>query len=381
MIRLLLAALVLLSVQPAMAADPQPYTIDVVVGLTGIGAFAGKLATQALTAYEGIVNKSGGIHGRPLHFEIHDDATNPINDVQIVNQILTTHPAVILGALNTASCEAVAPLMLKGPVYYCLSPGISPPAGSYVFASATTLVSSMTSLYDHLRDMGFKRAASITGTDAIGVLNEQVTKSYFGSPRHRAMELVADEVFNPADQTVAAEVSRLKAASPDLVLNWANGTPFGTTLRDLTNVGMGDIRMMMSPVNANPTLLTQFTTFMPKTVVTIGLPYQGHALIKPLQGVATEYLTAIKDAGFEPSPTHMYAWDAARVVVAALRALPADATATQLHDYIEKLHDFPALCGMYDFRSGDQHGCDGSQETVVRWDPATKDFDYYQPGK
>jgi hypothetical protein len=36
---------------------------------------------------------------------------------------------------------------------------------------------------------------------------------------------------------------------------------------------------------------------------------------------------------------------------------------------------------MYDFRSGDQHGCDGSQETVVRWNPATKDFDYYQPGK
>ena len=78
MIRLLLAALVLLSVQPAIAADPQPYTIDVVVGLTGIGAFAGKLAVQALTVYEGIVNKSGGIHGRPLHFEIHDDATNPI---------------------------------------------------------------------------------------------------------------------------------------------------------------------------------------------------------------------------------------------------------------------------------------------------------------
>jgi branched-chain amino acid transport system substrate-binding protein len=239
----------------------------------------------------------------------------------------------------------------------------------------------MQSLYDHLRDMGFKRAASITGTDAIGVLNEQVTKSYFASPRHRAMELVADEVFNPADQTVAAEVSRLKAANPDLVLNWANGTPFGTTLRDLTNAGMGDIHMMMSPVNANPTLLTQFTTFMPKTVVTIGLPYQGHALIKPLQGVATEYLTGIKDAGFEPSPTHMYAWDAARVVVAALRALPPDATPAQLHDYIEKLHDFPALCGMYDFRSGDQHGCDGSQETVVRWNPATKDFDYYQPGK
>ncbi len=65
--------------------------------------------------------------------------------------------------------------------------------------------------------------------------------------------------------------------------------------------------------------------------------------------------------------THAFSWDPARILIYALRALPANASASQLRDAIAKLHDFPGLFGMYDFRSGDQHGLTGVDFPLVRW--------------
>jgi ABC-type branched-subunit amino acid transport system substrate-binding protein len=67
----LIALIVVLASRPATAADT--YTIDVLMPLTGPAAFVGQAQQQAAHVYETIVNRSGGIHGQPLHFEIHDD--------------------------------------------------------------------------------------------------------------------------------------------------------------------------------------------------------------------------------------------------------------------------------------------------------------------
>ncbi len=60
--------------------------------------------------------------------------------MQLANDLIAQKPAVMLGSSLVATCRAIAPLMKDGPVDYCLSPGIHPDAGSYVFtASVSTL--------------------------------------------------------------------------------------------------------------------------------------------------------------------------------------------------------------------------------------------------
>ena len=297
-----LIVLVALFVMGAPAIAAEPYNIDVILSTTGPGAFSGKLAEQALGLYESVINKAGGVHGRPLHFAIVDDTSSPAVAVQLINQMLLKHPIVILGPNNTASCAAVTPLIASGTVEYCLSPAINAPAGSYVFSSSATLEASQAALFDRLRDLSYKRAAVIVGTDAIGNLNQGVTKKYFASPEHKTLALIANEVFNPADPSVAAQVSRIKAADPDVIVNFASGTPFGTVLRDVANSGL-DMVMATSPVNANPAQLIPFAPFMPKALVVPGVPFQGRSMRPPLQAAANEYLNAVKAAGIEPNPT------------------------------------------------------------------------------
>src|SRR5277367_5457303 len=114
----------LLATGPAtrvLAADS--YDINVILPLTGNASFVGKSEQQSLQLGEKYVNEHGGIGGRPLHLIFHDDQTSPQLAVQLTNQILATHPAIMFGSGLVAMCNAMAPLMQNGPVMYCLSPG------------------------------------------------------------------------------------------------------------------------------------------------------------------------------------------------------------------------------------------------------------------
>ena len=55
----------------ARAADP--FVIDVILPVTGPAAFLGKAQSNSLELLEQIINKGGGVNGRPVKFAIHDD--------------------------------------------------------------------------------------------------------------------------------------------------------------------------------------------------------------------------------------------------------------------------------------------------------------------
>ena len=112
----------------AAIAQPVPYEINVILALTGPAAFIGKAEQQSLQLVEGLVNKSGGINGRPVKFVIVDDTSSAAVTVQLTNALIAKNVPVILGPTFTATCLSVGPLVKSGPVDYCFSPAIAPPA-------------------------------------------------------------------------------------------------------------------------------------------------------------------------------------------------------------------------------------------------------------
>ena len=122
---------------PSFAHAAETQDINVILPLTGGGAFLGKAEQQSLQRYEKLVNSTGGIHGKTLKFIFHDDQSSPQVSVQLANQVKASNPPVILGSALVALCNAMAPLMKEGPLVYCFSPGIQPAGGSFVYSSST----------------------------------------------------------------------------------------------------------------------------------------------------------------------------------------------------------------------------------------------------
>lgn len=357
---------------PGRASSAQPYELNAVLSLSGPGTFLGTAQQASLRALEETVNKRGGIRGTPIHFTFYDDQTNPQLAVQLTDAIIEGHVPVVIGSSLAASCRAMAAVTKDAIVQYCLSPVIEPEKGSYVFSAQMSGEDVIAAMVRYFRERGWKRLALLTTTDASGQLAEQQFGEALKLPENGGVTLVDAERFNPTDISVAAQLARMKAAGPQALALWAPGTPFGTALRGVASAGL-DLPIMTTSANMSYTQIRQYDAFMPNDVYFQGLGYMGGAAGNAQAREAERvYLGAMKESGLTPDLQHGIAWDPAMIVIDALRKLGTGATARQLHEYLESLHDYGGICGVYDFRSGTQRGLGLKDTIVMRWDTAKK---------
>jgi hypothetical protein len=87
----------------------------------------------------------------------------------------------------------------------------------------------------------------------------------------------------------------------------------------------------------------------------------------PIRDAQDRYFAAFRAAKVVPEPGSSYAWDPCLIIFDALRHIGLNATAEQLHAYIEQLHGYAGINGVYDFRDGLQHGLTPTAGVVARW--------------
>ena len=153
-----LAVAIVVAATSVTRADDQPYEINAVLPLTGAVAFLGKGEQAALEVVQDLVNKRGGIRGRPIRFVVLDDQSSPQLAVQLTNGLIAKGVPAIIGSTLAAICNAQAPLVKDGPVLFCLSPVITPPAGSYVFTSGQTTDDLISATLRFLQSRGWRAA-------------------------------------------------------------------------------------------------------------------------------------------------------------------------------------------------------------------------------
>jgi branched-chain amino acid transport system substrate-binding protein len=376
-VRLLAAFLLIaLLVASGASAAQAPYEIDVIMSLTGSGAFIGAANKTTLDVLEEVVNKSGGIRGQPIHFVYFDDGTNPQNAVQFANAILAKGLPVILGPNLTAQCRAVGALAEGKALNYCISPGIHPGAGSYVFSGSFSTGDEMPPLLRYFRQRGWQRVATLTSTDATGQDADDGLAAAFKLPENRSLALVIAEHFNPTDQSVTAQLARIKAQNPQVIIIWTAGTPFGTALLALQQSGMDDIPIATTGANTVHSQLAQYANLLPQNLYFAGPGFlagvggnaQSHQAIRT-------FLAAMKAHGVPIDNQSGIAWDPGMITIDALRALGTNASAKALRDWVEGLRNYGGIQGDYNFADGNHHGLTANNVLITRWNPTTSALD------
>ena len=362
---------------PLTARAADPYEINVILSLSGIAAFIGTQEAAGLRALEAAENKRGGINGRPIKFNIVDDASNPVNAVQLANQIIAQKVPVILGPTLTANCDAVYSIVKNnGPVEYCFSPALHAAPGTYGFSAGAGTADISTAAIRFYRERGLTRIALISSTDASGADGENVVLRSMSLPENKGMQLVANEHFGIADVSVGAQVSRIKAANPQVIIAWTTGTPTGTVLRALHDAGV-NVPVQLNAGNIVRAQLRGYATFAPSELYLPGFRFMTPDLVGsgPLKQAQQTMFAAFKEAGIAtPEVSHTLAWDPTMIVVNILRRLPPNATAAQLRDAIEQTHSIAGVNSMIDYRDGSQRGVPISAVVIIRWDGANDTF-------
>jgi branched-chain amino acid transport system substrate-binding protein len=369
----LVAAWMLNAVGVARAADT--YDIHVILPLTGNGAFLGEGHRDSLNTLAEIVNKSNGIDGKPLRFVYHDDQSNPQVSVQLATAIIAEKPAVILGSSLVAMCAAIAPLMQNGPVNYCLSPAYHPPAGSYVFSSGASAIDQSVAVVRYYRMMGWTKIATLANTDATGQSNDKAMDEIMARPENKDMSLVDREHFNPSDISVAAQIEHIRASGAQAIVAGVTGTAAATVFKGMIQSGL-DIPIEVTSGNESFPQMDVWKDFLPKRLVMSSALFPEHdgllTLDPRIEEAQHAMYAALAAHHLKADNMEATSWDAALIVVAALRKLGPNATAEQIRDYIANLTDFPGIDGIYNFKTSTERGLGPDSAIAVTYDPVKK---------
>ena len=361
-----------LSFAPAPASAADAYKIDVITSLTGGASFLGKGEQQSLEFLKKSVNKTGGVHGRDLEFVYYDDQSSPQTAVQLATQIMASKPPVILGPSIVAMCKAAGALMANGPVMYCLSPGIHPEKGSFVFTSSASTYDLAKALMRYFRMKGWTRIAIMTSSDASGQDAERGLDEAAAMAENKSIKIVAREHFNIKDVSVAAQIENVKAANPQAFIAWSTGAPIATIFKGIVQAGL-DIPTATTDGNMTYAQMKNYADFLPKQLYIASAQWAayGQPGIDPKVTHAQDaFYGEYKAAGLKPDLPASIAWNTGLIVVDSLRKLGPKVTAVQLRDHIANLKNFPGIDGMHDFVASPQRGLDLSHVVVTHWVPS-----------
>ena len=373
--RTLIAVAALLAVSMLRAGAADPFEIDAILSLTGQGTFVGTGQQQAIQIAEGAINRTGGINGRSVKFVIKDDQSNPQVAIQLLQGLIAQKVSVVLGPSLAGACNALTPLVQQnGPVLYCLTAGVKPAAGGYVFSTLSSTPDMIDMALGYFRERGWKKIGYIVTTDAggqdaeAGILTSATVQS-------KGAEIVDREHFAATDLSVAAQAAKLKAAQPDAIVAWVTGTAAGTVLHGVHDAGI-DVPVMLSPGNMTGAFVKQYGPLLSdKMFLPITAFYGGtNGLPAGTRNAMNAFASAYKAAGATPDQLAVSAWDPTLLVVEALRKNGTDAPAAKLRDYLLNLKGWSGVNGPFDFRAIPQRGVGQASLIMVRWDAAHSEF-------
>ena len=352
-------------------ASGAPYVIHAIVSQTGSASFLGSREAKALQGLAALVNTQGGIDGHPLQIDIQDNQSTPQTAVSYATSLVSSNAPLILNGSVVAVDAAVDALATSnGPFIYDLSPGTHPKPGSMVFSAGISTKFDAQAYLTYLKAKGLTKIAAITSTDGSGVDGFNQLQTALKEPQFSSFQLLTHQTFDPTAVSVTSQLSVIKAKNPQALIIWTTGTPLGTVLQGMSSLGMSDIPTVTTDGNAAYSELTHFSSILPKTLyLPSGMLYLPPSDITnaAVKAKVQAFDTVVQAAGGHPGDAWGLSWDPAQLLLGAIQKLGVNATAPQILNYMENLHNVAGVFGIYNTSTSNHRGLSVQDVTITKW--------------
>ena len=215
------AAAIVCFAPPAGAQNAPPeFHIGMVSSLTG--PFNGP-AKDTMEGFDAWV-KTHGLPGKKIVLDVLDDETNPVSASNAFRK-LASDPKTNIIFLNINSSSALAAKAFASEFKVPIVTGggadaLGFPPDPWMFKVAPSGHDAMTIVLEYMQKKGMKKIAHLYGTDAYGQYDDKAIKDL--APKY-GVTLVAAESFAIDDTNFNAQLTRIRAANPDLIYSSAAG--------------------------------------------------------------------------------------------------------------------------------------------------------------
>jgi len=351
----------------AQAAPKSTYRIGAVFDVTGPASPLGTPERDTVKMIADQINKAGGINGHPVEFIILDNGSEETQSVMAVKRLLENEKVcAIIGPSQTGTTLAVAAMCEKAkiPLVSCAAGiQITQPAKPYVFKTAQADVHAVAKLLDYLKAKKLRNVAFINVSNAFGASGrEQMGKQAPAA----GVQVVAEESFGPTDTDITSQLTRIKAKSPQAVVCWGTNPGPAIVARNMKQLGMS-MPLFMSHGVAN----RKFIELAGDAAEGVIFPAGRLLVANTLTGrdrqkkVLLTYAAQFEKAYGRSADTFGgHAWDAAQLVLSALRKVGDDPQ--KIRAELEKTRGFVGISGVFNFSTSDHNGLSKDSFVMVQ---------------
>ncbi len=333
--------------------------VGAVLAVTGPASFLGLPEARTLEMLADQVNAQGGLKGKKIQVVIKDTGASPEKAISFAKQLIEEDKVfAIIGPSTSGETMAIKNIAqeAKTLLLSCAAAEvIVKPVASYVFKTPQTDSDAVIKIFQQMKKMGITRIGVLSSNTGFGKAGkEQIEKL---APGH-GIQIALNEVYDKAATDLTAEVTKVKAANVQGIVNWSiepaqslvikNARQIGLTIPIFQSHGFGNIQYVKAAGAA-----AEGVIFPAGRLLVADVLPDGHPQKKVLQTYRREYEAKYKE---DVSTFGGHAYDAFMLLVDAIKKVGADRE--KVRSAIEQTKGFVGTGGVFNYSPSDHNGLD-----------------------
>ncbi len=357
--RTVAVALAFAAATPALGAEP--IKIGALLAVTGPASFLGAPEARTLQLLVDDLNAKGGLDGRKVQLVLRDTGGLPEKAGSFAKQLIEEEKVfAIIGPATSGETFAVKPIAQEGKtllVSCAAAEAIVTPVLPWVFKTPQKDSHAIVKIFQEMRRRGLARVAMFSSNTGFGKAGKELVEKL--APEH-GIQLVVDEVYDKAATDLTAEVTKVKAADAQAILNWSiepaqsilvkNARQLGLRIPIFQSHGFGNVQYVKAAGAAAEGVILPHGRILVADTLPDGHP-QKAVLVADKKAYEARFKEDVSGFGG-------YAYDAFNLLVQAMRAGGLDRE--KVRAALERTKGFVGASGVFNLSPTDHNGLDVS---------------------
>ena len=218
--------IIIFSLLPVPAFSIAPYKIGAIFSVTGAASFLGEPEKNTIIMLQDRIDKIGGISGHPIEIVIEDSKSDETQAVLAAKKLLERDKVLaIIGPSTTGESMALVPIMngSKTLLISCAAgAGITQPVSErpWIFKTPQYDYSAAEAIYTLMKKKGISKVGILTITTGFADSGREALHDL--APKY-GIVIIADERYGPKDSDMTTQLTKVKSAGAQAVINWSVG--------------------------------------------------------------------------------------------------------------------------------------------------------------
>jgi branched-chain amino acid transport system substrate-binding protein len=356
-IRFAAAAAVLAAASHAGAQGKEPLRIGAILSVTGPASFLGAPEARTLEMLVQDLNGKGGVDGRKIELVVKDTGGDPAKAVSFAKQLMEEDRVfAIIGPATSGETIAIKPVVEEGKTLLlscAAAEVIVNPVAAHVFKVAPKDSFAAEMIFRRMKKMGVKRIGFLSSNTGFGKAGKDQVEKLAAS---HGIEIAVSEVYDKAATDLTAEVTKLKAANVQAVLNWSIEPAQAIVIKNARQIGLA-VPIFQSHGFANlqyakaAGAAAEGVIFPASRIVVADTLAEKH----PQKAVVASYKKGY-EARYQEDVSSFggHAYDALMILVRAVKEAGLDRD--KVRAAIENMKGFVGTAGVFNFSPTDHNG-------------------------